>query len=94
MIIAERVKHFMELHELSRDEMAEILRTPVSTVNDWLSATKPRIPPACMVLIMNLLEQSPQARKLAGVHKTQPRAPRGKPFKPGNPYRYKKDRAL
>lgn len=77
-------------YDLSRDDMARVLQTPVRTQDDWLSETRPRMPPACMLTLMTILEQSPQARRLAGVHRKVEAAPRGKPFRKGNPHRFAK----
>ena len=89
MTIADRLRVFMREHGLNRNQMADIISTPVASLDDWLSQTKPRVPPACMLTLMSLLEQSSQARRLAGVHKQDKAAPRGRPFKRGNPHRFK-----
>jgi hypothetical protein len=86
---ADRIKALMKRYDLSRNEMAIILQTPPSTLDDWLKLKLPRTPPSCMRLVLDLLEQSTQARRIAGLHCTTKGAPRGKPFKKGNPYRIK-----
>jgi hypothetical protein len=93
MTIAARIIAFMIRYNLSRARMAKVLRTAESTFNDWLSHTKPRNPPACMGLVLDLLERSANARTIAGVHNRVAGAPRGRPFRRGNPYRYRQGKA-
>jgi len=93
MTIAERLKAFMAKYDLSREQMASVIRTAPTTLDDWLSLTKPRIPPACMALVMDVLEQCPDARRVAGMADSKPAAPRGRPFRKGNPWRFKRGSA-
>lgn len=88
MTIGERLQAFMAEYKLSRTQMAAILKTSPSTLNDWLREWNPRTPPACMVLVMDWLEQHEQARMWAGVYVRRKMKPRGKPFAKGNPTRY------
>lgn len=87
LTLRERIKAFMRQYDLSRNEMATLLRTSIKTLEGWLDSG--RTPPACMLLVMDLLEQSSQARRIAGVHTRKAGAPRGKAFGKGNPHRFK-----
>jgi hypothetical protein len=84
--IAERIRGFMERYNLSRREMAAILKTPDRTLGNWLDDD--RNPPACMVALMDVLETQSRVRTSLGVHKARKRPLRGRPFVRGNPYRF------
>jgi DNA-binding transcriptional regulator YiaG len=85
--LAERVRAFMARHELTRREMAAVLRTPNRTFNNWLDDG--RTPPACLLALMDALETHSQVRTLLGVYRARkPTLPRGRPFKRGNPWRF------
>lgn len=66
-----RLKTFMAAHtvdgrKLTGTRFAAMLRTPYNTFEHWLR-THDKAPPACMLLVMDLLEQLPEARKLVGI---------------------------
>ena len=88
LTLPERLRAFMAAHSLSRAQMAVILETPLDTLNNWLD--KGRSPPACLLPLMTLLERRSQARTWLGVYRKTDAAPRGKPFKRGNPHRFAK----
>ena len=87
LTLAKRLRAFMAKHGLTRVEMAAILQTPSDTLDNWLD--KDRNPPACLMPLMDLLEARSQVRTWLGVHKQDKAAPRGKPFRKGNPHRFK-----
>jgi hypothetical protein len=91
--VAARLRAFMAVRNLSAADMGAAIRTPARTVEKWIDRTKPTKPPACMALLLDLLEQSSQCRRLIGIEKRTSAAARGKPFKRGNPYRFKKAQA-
>jgi hypothetical protein len=75
---------------LTRREMAEVLGTPMRTLNNWIDDN--RTPPACLAKLMGLLETRSQVRTWLGVHKMATKGkPRGRPFKRGNPWRFGKE---
>jgi len=80
----------MSRYNLSHARMADLLRTPEGTFKHWLY--EGTAPPACMLVIMELLETSPSVRRQLGVSRPRRGAPRGKPFKPGNKFRFKKEK--
>lgn len=85
-LLADRIRDFIAEHKLTRDRMAEIVSTSRGTLNGWLD--KNISPPACMIALMDLLEELDEARVSRGVHPAKPK-PRGRPFQKGNPYRLK-----
>jgi hypothetical protein len=86
--IPERIRSIMAQHGLSCTRFAAIIQTPAKTVEKWLAGSLK--PPKCMAALLDVLEQSEEARQLLGVHKPKPKAkaPRGRPFEPGNPWRF------
>jgi DNA-binding transcriptional regulator YiaG len=87
-MIVQRLRALMVAYDLSVSDLAAILQTSPRTVEKWFDRERPTKPPACLDRLLTILEKSPQARKLVGLHKAMPEAPRGKPFKRGNPYRF------
>lgn len=80
---------FMKRWGLIRKNMAEVLKTPLRTLDGWLNhgAT----PPACLVPLMDLLESWSQVRTWTGVHAIRhKKEPRGRPFRRGNEWRFGK----
>lgn len=67
MRIKHRIRGLMEQYGLGLRDMASILKTPFGTFEHWMRSTNDTQPPACMVLLLDLLEQSPEARKIAGI---------------------------
>lgn len=88
LTISERLRAFMLTHELSRADMAAILETPLKTLDGWLDCG--RTPPACLRPLMRLLEQCSQVRIKLGVYSKSKAEPRGRPFKKGNSYRFRR----
>lgn len=76
----------MGRHDLSRAQMADVIRTPQRTLNNWLDDG--RKPPACMSPLMDLLEASREVRIFLSVEDQPKPAPRGRPFERGNPWRF------
>jgi hypothetical protein len=64
--VKNRLRAFMALHDIEHKEMAKKLHTPYGTFEKWMR-TKDAQPPACMILVLDLLEQSAEARRIAGV---------------------------
>ena len=65
MHLTDRLREFMKVHGLRRYELAGILQTPLGTVKHWLQDDV--TPPACLLTLMDILEQSAEARRIAGV---------------------------
>lgn len=65
MRLKDRLAAFMARHKLKGTQFAKVLQTPYGTFMHWLRDES--TPPACLLTLMDLLEQSPEARKIAGV---------------------------
>lgn len=65
MKLTDRLWAFMVRYNLRRKDLCEIPQTPRGTLTHWLrdEAT----PPACMLALMDILEQSAEARRIAGI---------------------------
>lgn len=71
MRVKDRIRAFMAAHtvqgrKLTGTRFAGILRTPYATFEHWMRE-QDKQPPACMLLVMDMLEQLPDARKLVGI---------------------------
>jgi len=66
MRLKDRLTAFMEQHRLNGKKMAVILRTPYGTFEKWMR-TDDTQPPGCMVTLMDILEQSAEARQIANI---------------------------
>jgi DNA-binding transcriptional regulator YiaG len=65
--MGERLVAFAKTYSLSRAGLAIIFGTPEQTVGNWL---KDRVlPPACSIKFLDVLEQSDEARQIAGVYR-------------------------
>jgi DNA-binding transcriptional regulator YiaG len=85
--LADRIQEFMRQHRITRSAMAAILQTSEHTLDNWLY--EGRSPPACLLSLMDVLENEPAARRRLGVHRARKSVKeRGRPFKRGNPYRF------
>jgi hypothetical protein len=76
----------MRRYNLMRVKMANVIRTPRSTFGHWLDDDVN--PPPCLLALMDLLEAESRARTRLGVHAKQRSAPRGRPFRRGNEFRF------
>ena len=84
-LIRDRIRDYMQKHQLTRYMMATALSMPVRQLDSYLyDGTSP---PYCMAALMDLLEQHPEVGYWLGARRTRER-PRGRPFKPGNPWRF------
>ena len=81
-----RLREFLKRYDLTRDEMAAVIRTPRGTFDHGLDDDVN--PPACLLALMDLLEEESRARTRLGVHGTRRSAPRGRPFRRGNEFRF------
>jgi DNA-binding transcriptional regulator YiaG len=65
MKLTDRLLAFMARYNLRRKDLCAVLQTPRGTMTHWLrdEAT----PPACMLALMDILEQSAEARRIAGI---------------------------
>lgn len=82
-----RLRAFMRQQKLTRGEMAEVLKTPLRTLDGWLD--RGTTPPACLLPLMDLLESRSQIRTWLGVNTSaSKREPRGRPFRRGNEWRF------
>ena len=61
----DRLREFMKLYGISHRDMAKRLRTPYGTFKHWVHEDG-RIP-GCALLLMDILEGVPEARRLIGV---------------------------
>ena len=85
--IAERIRALLANFNMSRGEIARVLRTPGRTLDGWLDDG--RIPPACMLPLLDVIEGSGQARRILGVRALRPKGKsRGRPFRRGNEWRF------
>lgn len=66
MRLKDRLREFMVEHSLTHEEMATILNTPYSTFAKWMREKDNR-PPGCLVVLMDILDGSSEARDIAGV---------------------------
>ena len=62
MRLKDRLKAFAVKHGLSHTEMAAKLSTPYPTFANWM-LTNDKQPPACMVTLLDILENVPEARE-------------------------------
>src|SRR5208337_4897488 len=69
LTLSTRLREFMKRHDLTRDEMAAVIRTPRGTFDHWLDDDVN--PPACLLALMDLLEEESRARTRLGVHGTK-----------------------
>ena len=56
----------MKRHRLNGQKMAQLLHTPYGTFEKWRREDDTQ-PPGCLLLVMDILEQSAEARRIAGV---------------------------
>ena len=66
MRLKERLAAFMAKYNLSHKAMAGKIGTPYDTFEKWMRK-KDAQPPACLIVLMDILEQSAEARRIAGV---------------------------
>lgn len=85
--VQDRLRAIMREYDLSREQLATVLNTPIDTLKGWLDKDRP--PPRCLEVLLNLIEQRAQVRTWVGIHKRPALEVRGRPFKRGNPYRFK-----
>ena len=85
MLIKDRIRAYMQKHNLTRYMMATALSMPVKQLDRYLYMGT--TPPYCMAALMDLLEQHPQVGYWLGARRTRER-PRGRPFEKGNPWRF------
>jgi hypothetical protein len=83
--LSSRLRAFMSAYNVSRPQLAEILKTPIGTLNHWLYDDV--TPPGVLGLALDLLEQSRKARIVAGVYRKKSHV-RGRPFQRGNDWRF------
>ena len=82
LILSTRLREFMRRHDLT----AAVIRTPRGTFDHCLDDEVN--PPACLLALMDLLEEESRVRTRLGVHGTRRSAPRGLPFRRGNEFRF------
>ena len=63
--------HSVDGRKLTGTKFAVILQTPYDTFEYWLRE-KDKQPPGCLLTLMDILEQSEDARKLVGIEKIAP----------------------
>ncbi len=61
---AERLRAFMQDHNLSLEDLAELLHTPQQTLVHWFDGGM--APPACLLALTILMDTLPQARSRLG----------------------------
>ena len=90
--ITAQLRELMQMHGLSRSRTADVFNTKLPTLDHWLDqGTKP---PSCLGVLLRILAVSEEARIEIGIHDRPKLAPRGKPFKRGNPFRFAKGIAV
>jgi hypothetical protein len=85
LTVADRLRHLMKEHGLCRSGLASILRTAPRTLDHWLDGDAE--PPGVLSAVVDLLAGCSCARRALGVNVRHARAPRGRPFTKGNPWR-------
>ena len=78
--LTERLRDFMRTHDLSREELAGLLRTAPQTLDHWFDGGD--APPACLLALMVLLGSTPKAQSRLGGHPNDA-PPYGSAFRPG-----------
>jgi hypothetical protein len=77
MRVKDRIKAFMQAYKvggrkLTGTRFAAMLCTPYDTFEYWLRPDdRDHTPPGCMIAIMNILEQSAEARRLLGIDESE-----------------------
>jgi len=66
LTLSVRLREFMKRYDLTRDEMAAVIRKPRGTFDHWLDNDVN--PPARLLALMDLLEEESRARTRLGVH--------------------------
>ena len=79
--LAKRLRAFMEAHNLSVEELAQLLKTPPEILYDWFNEDMP--PPACLIALMVLVQTLPQERRQPVTH-SQTAEPCGNDFRHGS----------
>jgi hypothetical protein len=86
--ITAQLRELMQMHGLSRSRTADVFNTKLPTLDHWLDqGTKP---PGCLGVLLHILAVSEEARIEIGIHDRPKLAPRGRPFKRGNEFRFAK----
>jgi hypothetical protein len=79
--LADRLRGFMRTHNLSLEELAELLRIPPQTLDHWFHDGV--TPPPCLLALMVFLGTLPQARCGLGL-RLKTAESRGSPFRHGD----------
>lgn len=66
MRLKDRLRAFALKHSLTHEELSAKLLTPYGTFKKWM-ATDDTQPPGCLLALMDILERSSEARKIAGI---------------------------
>jgi DNA-binding transcriptional regulator YiaG len=71
MRLKDRLRAFMAAHriegkKLTGTRFAAILQTPYATFEHWLRENDKQ-PPGCLLTLMDVLERSEEARRIAGI---------------------------
>jgi hypothetical protein len=83
--VRERLDSFMKERKVTRQQLADALSTPVSTMDSWLYEGV--TPPSAVLAMLGLIENDSRIRTRLGlVHRREHRRSNG--FKPGNPWRF------
>ena len=68
MRLKDRLRKFATTHNLTHEALAEKLCTPYETFKKWMrDGEGSRQPPGCLIVLMDILEKSDEARKIAGI---------------------------
>jgi hypothetical protein len=70
MRLKDRLTAFMKRHRLNGRKMAAVLQTPYGTFEKWMR-TDDTQPPGCLVMLMDILEQSAEARRIANIEEAR-----------------------
>jgi len=63
--MAARLAAFAKSYSLSRAGLSMVFGTPEQTIGNWLKGRV--LPPPCSIVLVEILEQSEEARQIAGV---------------------------
>ena len=85
-IPALRLRAIIRRFGLSQAELAAVMRMPVRTLQRWLAGETE--PPALALALLDVIERSSESRRILGVHVKPRSAPRGRPFRRGNEFRF------
>jgi len=72
MRLKDRIRAFAEKYGLTHEQLAEMITTPYGTFQKWMRSDEGSVkPPACMLTLMEILEESSEARRIVGINEAK-----------------------